>query len=186
MHIRKATTTDISGIIKLQSANLFNNLKAEEREKGFVTTPFTIPLIEEIISQEGLFIATDNETVVAYVFAGSWEYFSYWDIFKYMISRFPNLEFQGKAISTENSFQYGPICIDINYRGKGLINKIFEEMRINLKEQYPISLTFINAVNIPSTKAHTEKLGWEIIDRFEFNGGKYLGLAFDMSRSVLS
>jgi hypothetical protein len=30
-----------------------------------------------------------------------------------------------------------------------------------------------------------EKLGWEIIDRFEFRNGKYLGLAFDMSRSVL-
>ena len=102
-----------------------------------------------------------------------------------MIKRFPDLKFQGKAITTENSFQYGPICIDVNHRGKGLINEIFEEMRLSLKEKYPISLTFINAVNIPSTKAYTEKLGWEIIDKFEFNGGKYLGLAFDMSRSVI-
>jgi len=185
MHIRKASHADISGILALQSANLFSNLNAEEREKGFVTTPFTISLIKEIIIQDGLFIAIDNEKIVSYVFAGSWEYFSYWDIFKYMIKRFPNLKFQGKQITTENSFQYGPICIDVDYRGKGLINQIFEEMRTHLREKYPINITFINAVNIPSTKAHTEKLGWEIIDKFEFNGGKYLGLAFDMSRSVL-
>ena len=102
-----------------------------------------------------------------------------------MIKRFPSLTFDGKTITTENSFQYGPICIDKNYRGKGLINQIFEQMRLQLKEEYPISLTFINAANIPSTKAHTEKLGWKIIDRFEFNGEKYLGLAFDMSHSVL-
>jgi len=185
MQIRKATQIDIPGILSLQSANLYNNLSIEEREKGFVTTPFTVALIEEIISQGGLFIAIDEEKIVSYVFAGSWEYFSYWDIFKYMIKRFPNLKYQEQNITTENSFQYGPICIDINYRGQGLINQIFEEMRLNFKEKYPISLTFINAVNIPSTKAHTEKLGWKIIDRFEFNGGNYLGLAFDMSRSVL-
>ncbi len=185
MEIRRAIKADISGILELQSANLVSNLSVQEQENGFVTTPFTIDLIEEIILQDGLFIAIDKEKVVSYVFAGSWEYFSYWDIFKYMIKRFPNLKFQGKTITTENSFQYGPICIDVNYRGKGLINQIFEEMRLNLKEKYPISLTFINAVNIPSTKAHTGKLGWEIIDRFEFNGGNYIGLAFDMSKSVV-
>lgn len=185
MQIRKATNADISGILELQSANIFNNLSIEERKNGFVTTPFTIDLIEEIILQDGLFIAIEDKRLVSYVFAGNWEYFSHWDIFKYMITRFPDLKFQGKVITTENSFQYGPICIDVNYRGKGLINLIFEEMRLQLKEKYRISLTFINALNIPSTKAHTEKLGWEIIDRFEFNGGNYLGLAFNMSKSVV-
>lgn len=50
---------------------------------------------------------------------------------------------------------------------------------------YPISVTFINKVNKVSTKAHTKKLGWEVIDEFGFNGKEYIGLAFDMRRSVL-
>lgn len=185
MQFRKATTQDISGILDLQAANLFSELTVADRAKGFVTTPFTIPLIEEIIRREGLFIALDGEKVVAYVFAGDWDYFCHWDIFKYMVTRFPDLEFAGKPITTKNTFQYGPICIDKNYRGQGLINLIFEEMRLSMQNKYPISLTFINAVNIPSTKAHTEKLGWKIIDRFVFNNNDYLGLAFDMSKSVL-
>ena len=36
-----------------------------------------------------------------------------------------------------------------------------------------------------SEKAHTKKLGWEIIDEFEFNENNYIGLALDMEVSVL-
>jgi hypothetical protein len=46
-------------------------------------------------------------------------------------------------------------------------------------------MTFINKVNIISAMAHTKKLGWQIIDEFEFNNNHYLGLAFDMTTSVV-
>ena len=102
-----------------------------------------------------------------------------------MVSRFPQLSFQGKEITTSNSFQYGPICLHEKYRGTELLNQLFEEMRISLNERYPISITFINKVNVISEKAHTKKLGWEIIDEFEFNNNTYIGLALDMSKTVI-
>jgi hypothetical protein len=102
-----------------------------------------------------------------------------------MLSRFPNLSFQEKEITSTNSFQYGPVCIAFEYRGTGLLNLIFEEMRLEFSKKYPISVTFINKVNIISEKAHTKKLGWEIIDEFEFNDNTYIGLALDMHQSVL-
>ena len=40
-------------------------------------------------------------------------------------------------------------------------------------------------MNTVSTKAHTQKLGWEVIDEFVFNDKNYIALAFDMRRSVL-
>jgi hypothetical protein len=101
-----------------------------------------------------------------------------------MVSRFPKLSFNGTNITTENSFQYGPVCIAINHRGKGLLNLIFEEMRLEFFKKYPIAVTFINKVNVISEKAHTKKLGWEIIDEFQFNNNTYIGLAFDMKNSV--
>jgi len=58
-------------------------------------------------------------------------------------------------------------------------------MRIEFYKKYPISITFINKVNAISEKAHTKKLGWEIIDEFEFNNNNYIQLAFDMKNSVL-
>ena len=180
------TTADIPGVLALQEKYLLRNLTEDERKRGFVTTPFTAEQIEEVIKQNGIFIATNEEgAIIAYAFAGSWKYFEQWEIFNFMVSRFPQLSFQSGAINTENSFQYGPICIDIPYRGKGLLNQLFEEMRIEFVKKYPISVTFINKVNEVSTKAHTQKLGWEVIDEFGFNGKEYIGLAFDMRRSVV-
>lgn len=177
---------DIAGVLSLQDKYLFSKLSKEERKSGFVTTPFTVGQIEEIIKQNGIFVAiNEQDSVVAYAFAGSWKYFEQWEIFNYMVSRFPKLSYNGNKITTENSFQYGPICIDKKYRGTGLLNLLFEEMRIEFYKKYPISYTFINKVNAISEKAHTTKLGWEIIDEFEFNDKNYIGLAFDMKNSVL-
>lgn len=186
INTRLGTSNDIDGILSLQEKYLYRNLGEVEREKGFVTTPFTVAQIEEIILQRGLFVATDeNNKVIAYAFAASWKYFEQWEIFNYMVSRFPNLSYQGSEITTENSFQYGPVCIDEKYRGSGLLNQLFEEMRIELLKRYPISITFINKINKISQSAHIKKLGWEIVDEFEFNDNSYIGLALNMKVSVV-
>lgn len=185
IHTRKGTRSDIPGILALQEKNLYGNLNEKQREKGFVTTPFVPQQIEDIIELNGVFVAENQGEIIAYAYAGSWEYFTQWEIFNFMTDRFPMLNFEGKEITTRNSFQYGPVCISEIYRGKGVLNLIFEEMRLEFVRYYPISITFINKVNVISEKAHTKKLGWKIIDEFEFNGKTYLGLAFDMSRSVL-
>ncbi|WP_313115240.1 GNAT family acetyltransferase [Aequorivita sediminis] len=186
INTRLAYKHDIEGVLLLQEKYLYRNLSEEERKQGFVTTPFSTSQLEEIISLKGLFVA-ENETneVVAYAFAGSWKYFEQWNIFKLMIARLPQLSFNGSKMTTENTFQYGPICIDKKHRRTGLLNQLFEEMRIEFYKKYPIAITFINKVNIISIKAHTKKLGWVIIDEFEFNNSTYISLAFDMKRSVL-
>ena len=186
MRTRLGTIKDIEGILALQELYLYRNLNEEERKEGFVTTPFTIAQLEEAIQEKGLFVAeNDVFKIAAYAFGASWDYFAQWEIFNYMVSRFPNLSFEGTEITTKNSFQYGPVCIDKKYRGTGLLQLLFEEMRLELLKRYPISITFINKINLVSEKAHTKKLGWEIIDSFEFNNNQYIGLAIDMNKSVL-
>jgi hypothetical protein len=102
-----------------------------------------------------------------------------------MCTLFPNLSFQTfNDITTTNSFQYGPICIHADYRGKGLIKPLFELMRINMVEKYALGLTFINKKNIPSLKAHTAKLNWTIISDFLFNNNEYFILAYDMTKVI--
>ena len=183
---RIGNNKDINGILELQERYLYRNLSETERKNGFVTTPFTVSQLEEISKQNGIFVAINEKNIiVAYAFAGSWKYFEQWEIFNFMVARFPQLSFEGNKITTMNSFQYGPVCIDKAYRGKGLLNQIFEEMRIEFLKKYPISVTFINKINVISEMAHTKKLGWEIIDEFEFNGNQYIGLAFNMKNSVL-
>ncbi|MFK8008960.1 MAG: GNAT family acetyltransferase [Saprospiraceae bacterium] len=185
MDARIATTNDIHQVMALQKQNLFANLSEAEREDGFVTTPFTYTQIREIIGQKGLFVTEIDGKIIAYAFAGSWKYFSQWKMFKVMIASLPKLIFDGKRINTQNTFQYGPICIDNNYRGNGVLQALFEKMRLEMIKKYPISITFINKENKRSLFAHTQKLNWDIIDEFEFNNKTYLTLGFNMKNSVL-
>jgi hypothetical protein len=179
MLTRIATESDIDGILHLQSKNLYANLSIEERANGFVTTPFTPEKIQSLITQTGAFVAEkEGNIIVGYALAGTWEFFSTWEIFPFMVSRFPQLTFQGVKIRTDNSFQYGPVCIERELRGSGAFPKLFETMRNSFAPRFPIGVTFINKLNPRSLKAHTHKLDLEIIDEFEFKGNHFYGLAF--------
>ena len=186
MILRNATIDDIEGVLTLQAKYLLANTPEDERENGFVTTPFTVEQIENIIAQDGLFIAENENKVVAYAFAGSWEYFSQWAIFPFMATRFNNYGVENEEVTTENSFQYGPICIDADYRGSGLFQQLFEAMRIAMQKRYPIGITFINKINKRSYEAHTKKLKMAVVDEFTFNNNNFYGLSFDTKVSVIS
>ena len=185
IYFQVAAHNDIDHILALQEKYHVSNFNEREKSNGFVTTRFTVGQIKDIISQEGLFIAKTSHKVVAYVFAGSWTYFSQWEIFNVMTARFPPLSFNGLKITTANSFQYGPICIDEEYRGHGLIYELFEFMRIHLIKRYPLGVTFINKVNVRSFKVHVDKLHWKVIDEFDFNNNGYYILAYNMNKSAL-
>ena len=174
-----AESKDIDSFFELQAKYLVTNLTEEQKQDGFVTTPFTVEQLTEIIGNDGLFLAKQEEKVVAYAFAGSWAYFSQWKIIEQMGEMLP-LTFDNQIVTRENSFQYGPICIDMEFRGTGLINQLFEFMRQNMVKKYPISVTFINKINERSRKAHVEKLGWKIVTEFQFNGNNYYFLMLEM------
>lgn len=115
---RKATQKDITGILALQAQNLVSELSEEQKAtNGFVTTPFTPKLLEEIIDLGWAYVTEIEGQIVAYLFGGHWSYFEKWPIFPFMTSRFS--KWNDWAISTENSFQYGPVCIDANHREIG-------------------------------------------------------------------
>ncbi|MCZ8227711.1 GNAT family N-acetyltransferase [Flavobacterium sp.] len=177
-----ATEKDIPGIVALHQTNLVVNLTEVEKQGGFVTTALTVAQIQTVIQQQGVFIAKDDNSIIGFIIAADWEFFKQWPIFEYMIQLFPSFSFKNFEITTTNSFQYGPICIDKNYRGQGIITELFDYMRIQMMEKYPLSLTFINKINIPSYKAHAEKLCWEVIDEFHYNSNVYYVLAYEMSK----
>lgn len=174
-----ATIADIESFLILQEKYLVVNLSEEEKKDGFVTTPFTVEQLTEIIGKEGLFLAKQGNRVVGYAFAGTWEYFSQWAIVRQMAEMLP-IEYGKHQITAENSFQYGPICIDMEFRGTGLIQQLFDFMRSKMVDKFPISVTFINKINKRSRKAHVDKLGWKIIADFQYNNNNYYFLGFEM------
>ena len=94
-------------------------------------------------------------------------------MFQHMINDLPNLEYKGHKLTTENSYQYGPISIDKSVRGTEVLQNIFEFALKEMAKRYPILITFVNQINPRSFQAHHRKLGLDIIQEFEFNGNRY-------------
>lgn len=185
---RLADNSDITAVLDLQALNLFLNLSPEQREAGFVTTPFTVTQLQDLLKLKGLFVLEDSNkqsNILGYTMATSWHYFSEWPIFPYMINRLVGTKYKGVIIQQDNSFQYGPVCVDSGLRGTDAFPRLFEEMRIHMAKLYPIGITFINKVNNRSYQAHRNKLKLDVIDEFEFNNNDYYGLAFETAKSVL-
>lgn len=185
MIFRNATLKDIPSVMALQKLYHVSTISEEDKPDGFVTTLFTEEQLKQLIEEEnGLAIAVDNEKVVGYAMAASWRYWSAWPLFQHMIKDLPNTKYLGQTLTEEISYQYGPICIHKDYRGTKVLPKLFEFSRTEMAKKYPILITFINKINSRSYKAHTKKLGLEVIKIFEFNNNHYYELGYDTSKKT--
>ena len=185
MQLKIAELSDIEAVLKLHSKYQVDTIEEEDKKDGFVTTAFTEEELTKLITQEqGLFIAKEGEDVLAYVMAASWDFWSVWPLFEYMIKDLPNLEYLGQTLSADNSYQYGPICIDKSIRGTHVLKDIFDFAREEMAKRYPILVTFVNKINPRSLEAHQRKLGLEVIQEFEYNGNSYYEMVYDTSMPV--
>ena len=186
MQFRNAKIDDIAQIEELQKKYHVSFISEEDKKSGFVTTLFTREQLTELIEKEdGISLACDGEKVVAYAMAGSWEFWSKWPLFQYMIADLENVTYLGQQLTTKNSYQYGPVCIDMAYRGQGVLENLFAHSARQMGRRYPILITFINHLNPRSYTAHTKKVGLDVIKNFSFNGNNYYELGYDTSKAVI-
>lgn len=187
MKLKIAEVSDIDGILKLHNKYQIDSIKEEDKKDGFVTTAFSQEELKNIIVQEqGIFIAVQDDEVMGYVMSASWQYWSKWPMFAFMIEELPKLEYLGQTLRIGNSYQYGPVCIDKRVRGTGLLEQLFDFALESMSQKYPILVTFVNKVNVRSYEAHKRKLGLEVIQEFEYNNNQYYEFVYDTSKRVLN
>lgn len=178
IEFRHAENHDIDEILKLHYRYQVNSINEEDKKDGFITTAFDEAQLSELINQEqGLFVALTENKIVAYAMAASWHYWSRWPMFAHMIDDLPNLQYAGQTLSIDNSFQYGPVCVDKSLRGQGVFEGIFDYALQKMEHRYPVLVTFINKINPRSFAAHTRKVGLDVIKEFEYNSNQYYELA---------
>ena len=186
MEFRLAKIEEIDEVLKLHSKYQIDTIKEEDKKDGFVTTSFTKEQMKSLIlEEEGLFIAIQNEKIVAYAMSASWKFWSNWPMFAFMIEDLPNLSYLGQKLSVENSYQYGPICVHKEYRGQKILENLFETARKSMTKKYPILVTFINKINTRSYEAHKRKIGLEVIKEFSYNNNNYYELVYDTSKEII-
>ena len=185
MEYKIAQIKDIEKVLQLHFKYQIDTIRQEDKKDGFITTAFTKEQMVDLITlEQGLFIAIENEKIVAYVMSASWKFWSRWPMFAFMMEDLPNLEYLGQKLTVQNSYQYGPVCVDKEYRGSGVLEKIFDFARENMAKRFPILVTFINKINPRSYEAHTKKLKLEVIEEFSYNNNNYYELVYDTSKSL--
>lgn len=185
MGIVQATLQDMEGILALLKANHADYLSAEEKKDGFVTTNITTEQLTRLIAREnGVTIAKENGKVLAFAFAAPWDYWREWPFFVNMIDILDRYQFEGVTLTTENTYQYGPVCVDRSVRGSGVFEQVFFASLAQMRSRFPIMATFINQVNGRSYAAHTRKAHMTEVGKFDYNNNHYYMMACSTSLAI--
>lgn len=178
VELKIATLNDVDEVLKLHYKYQINSISDEDKIDGFITTAFTQTHLTNLIQDEnGLFIACVDDKIVAYAMAASWAFWSQWPLFEFMIENLNDSTHLDQQITIDNSYQYGPVCVDKAVRGQGVFEKIFNFSLAQMSKRYPIMVTFINKINPRSFEAHTRKTDLEVIKHFQWNNNNYYKLA---------
>lgn len=183
--IRNATTRDIEGIKALLRRYHRDTISDEDRPDGFVTTAITDEQLTRLIEDEnGVMIIDDGGEIKGFCFAAPWEYWAEWPLFRHMMDIIPDYEFEGRPLVLEETYQYGPMCIDTSIRGTGAFADLFYASLEQFKDRFPVMLTFVNQINGRSENAHTNKAHMTTIGTFDFGDNHYflMGIRTDHSR----
>lgn len=178
MEIRQAAMDAFDGTLALLKANHVSSLSEAEKKDGFVTTNMTLEQMTALITEEnGVTVALDGDRVVAFALAAPWKFWSQWPFFRNMIRILGDYSFEGVTLTEANSYQYGPICIDRDYRGQGLFERVFAASLRTMEDRYPIMVTFVNQANPRSYAVHSRKAGMATPGTFDYNGNHYYLMA---------
>ncbi len=142
---------DLSVIMMLQESNLLQNLKdAKRRHQRFLTVTYIQNDLKKMDGNEYNIIAKDKNKKVKYVLAMTKNSSSYIPILIPMFECFDKIIHKGKLITDCNYIVVGQVCIDKEYRGKGMLDDSYKAYINNFKNKYDFDITEIATTNIRS------------------------------------
>ena len=162
--------SELQGIRALQQANLKKNLSEQEVEsQGFVTAEYTMDFLEALHQASPSIIAKDKETIAGYLFVVVKSIRHQHDLLSDLFNSIDKIVYNGLLLKNSNYVIVGQLCVARDYRGLGLVQKMYAFYKTTLAGEFDYCLTDVAKDNIRSLKAH-EKSGFSIIETLEYGG----------------
>ena len=170
----KHTSTDkeLEQILKLQQANLPKNTSKEERKvQGFVTVEHNFDVLKQMHNVYPHTIAVSDDKVVGYVLSMSIKFGSSIPVLVPMFEEFK------KHNIAEDFIVMGQVCVDKEYRGKGVFRGLYSKMAETFSNKYNRIITEVDKLNTRSLNAHYA-IGFSDITEYKAGGQlwKIIGL----------
>jgi len=153
-------------ILRLQRANLFHSMDEEQQARqGFVFAEHTLPLLQEFAAQLPQVIALSDGRVVGYNLAMPITMRQSMPSLVPMFEEFERCEFRGNPLGAYRYMVGGQVCVDREFRGHGLLTRLYHATRDRLPVGYQLCVTEVAARNARGLRAH-QKMGFEVVSTY--------------------
>ena len=167
-------------IILLQKQNIYTSLSAERQvEQGFVFAEHTTELLKSMAARLPQIIALADGKVVGYNLAMHVSMKDHLPSLAPMFAEFEKCAYKNDKLIDHRFVVGGQVCVDSNFRGMGLLSKLYNATKSYLPNDYELLVTEVSTRNKVSLKAH-QKMGFEIIHTYDDGVEVWDVIAWDM------
>jgi len=162
--------SELEGIQKLQEENLKKNLsETEVNAEGFVTAEYSIEFLQRLHQESPSVIAKDIDKVVGYALVALKSIRNHHDLLADLFNHIDKIEYNHLLLRNCNYVVVGQLCVEKNYRGKGLVLEMYHHFKASLSGDFDYCLTDIAEKNPRSLKVHL-KAGFEVVATLNYGG----------------
>ena len=170
---------ELEQIAQLSAANQVANISAETKEKeGFVSWIYSTEILTRLHAIIPSVITMDGNQLAGYAISLTKDCADVYPSLATMLEYTGSVTYKGRPLSEQSFYIMGQICVDIDYRGQGVVQQLYEFHKKHFSSQYPLLVTEISVNNPRSLKAH-KKVGFEIIDTHRDHEGMWDLVAWD-------
>ena len=172
-------TTEIQQILDLQYTNLPKNVSAEEaKDQGFVTVHHDFEILSAMNAKYPHVIAKSDDKVIGYTLVMLPEFGNKIPVLVPLFDKINQLSYHGDLLKEVDYFVMGQVCVDKNYRGRGVFGGLYQQMKTEMSPHFKYIITEIATRNTRSMRAH-EKVGFETIHIFSTPEEEWAIVAWD-------
>lgn len=186
MLIRRVADRDYPDLLQLQESNLFENLPTEQQQDGFLSARFNVEQFARMNRDAAVVVAETDGRIAGYACSAGVDFSRQFPILAGMIATFGRLTYLGAPLIDARVCIYGPVCVDLAWRGRGTLRGLIAGLKAELAGQFDVAAAFISKANSRSLAAHVDGLGMTVLGDYAFEAGRYWIVAFGVPPSDLA
>lgn len=162
------STTDahLQQIMALQKANLPRNISRQEAsEQGFVTVDHDMETLQDMNTPYRHSAAWAGEELAGYALVMETRFRHRIPILFPMFELLDGIPWRGQPLRDWRYYVMGQVCVAKPYRGQGVFEGLYLDMRNRLSSHFDLVVTEISTRNLRSIRAH-EKVGFQNIHEY--------------------
>ena len=173
--------SELEGILALQRRNLKRCLsESEAEEQGFLVAEYNLAYLQQMQARRPSVVAVDDGRVVGYALVVTQEVRKGLPFISDLFDEIDRISYRGALLAGTDYVVVGQLCVDKDYRGQGLVDRLYGCFRASLDDRYHCGVTDIARANRRSLKAH-QKVGFEVIHTIEYEGRTWDVVLWDWS-----